>query len=220
MTKFACLGLFPLLFPVTAFSQDSPNYRTWTDARGRQAELAFIDFADGQLRIQDRSGKEFRLALNAFSEQDQKRFLDEQVERALTLSANNRKSEASELLETLTKVAPRYAPAVIWLAKSQASSGDTESAIESYKSYARLNPTDVEGPLNIARLLQQKGQSELAIFWFKRALEIDPNNASVNAEMNVAAGIPGSLPQQPAVESHDLGRPDSIARGSSGRNAR
>ncbi len=197
-----------LLLPLAGYSQEETlTFRGWTNAQGREADLAFVKIADGKLQMQNREGKSYTLALDTFSAEDQKRFLDEQVERALTLKSSNQNTSARELLRSLTRLDPQYAPAFFWQAKQRAESDDIEGAIESYRTYWQLDPKDVKGPLSIARLYRQQEQQELATLWYERAALLDPESDTLRAEMNEDTSAPSDTAG--TVDSTDSSTPDS-----------
>jgi tetratricopeptide (TPR) repeat protein len=170
-------------------AQDSPLvYRAWTNASGRRAELAFVAVVDGKLQMQSRAGQEFLLALDQFSETDQKFFCDQQIERAIALNVPGQADEAVAVLTTLITLAPSHAPAFLWLGDIRQQRQEWSPAIDAFKQYAALAPSDVQGPLRLARAYQQQSQRDLAKFWYQKGLELDPLNEEIKRGLDELEG--------------------------------
>lgn len=215
-----CIFSIVLFFAVARGSAEQDELfelRTWTDERGRTAELAFIEISDGKLRMRSKTGKEFILGLEQLSSDDQRYVMDTVVERAVSLKSDGRYGDAAALLESVIGVDPNYAPAFLWLGDTKYAAREWSAAAEAYKSYSNLVPSDLDGPRGAARaFLKQGNKEDLAKFWYKRALEIDPRNRELQAELDA---IEEPRPPEPpksrpttssrAVQGSAAGRSDS-----------
>ncbi|MDX1944085.1 MAG: tetratricopeptide repeat protein [Pirellulaceae bacterium] len=166
-----------------ARAQEAGEFRTWTNLSGKQAELAFIAVVDGKLKLKSRDGKEFLLALDQFSSADRKYFCDSQLEQAVTLNAQGLADQALQVATTITTLNPQHAPAFLWIGNQREKRQEWQLAVEAYKKYNALVPSDVEGPAGLARSFEKLGNNDLAKFWYQRALELDPLNEQYKAAL-------------------------------------
>lgn len=173
-----------IAWPTVAAAQQEPlDFRTWTDDKGRQAEMAFAGFQGNQLRMKTRQGKEYLFTADRLDAQEVKLLLDRQIEQAITIKANGSAGDAVALLQTVAAFDPQYAPAQLWLGNLHAQEEAWTMAADSYKEYARLKPDDVEGAQGAARIYAKQDNKDLAKLWYQRALEIAPDDQKIRQEL-------------------------------------
>jgi len=188
-TLLSCTWL--LIAGTLVVAQEQPlRFRDWTDARSRTAKMAFVGFADGKLKMRNPEGKEYSLSLDQLAEQDQQYLFDSQLERVIDLNSTGRVGEALLLLKSMTTIHPRYAPAFLWLGKLEYAEEDWDAALEAYKAHNALQPNNMEGSGGVARVYAKQDKTELAKFWYKRALDADPTDESLKAELAALDNMP------------------------------
>lgn len=128
----------------------------------------------------------------------------DRLETAVSFYSEKQYSAAAAQLQSLIESDPTRKEAYLWLGQTRAELQDWAAAREAYKKYADLAPQDVEGPRGVARSYEGEGQKDLALLWYRKALELEPGNQRLRqtvdqlAQDDPAAGPPQPSPKPPA----------------------
>lgn len=175
------LALFLVLIGNGVLHAQSQPLRTWKDTGGRTLEARFAGVENDNVLLLDKSDNELSVAMEKFSEADQVFVCDTLLETAIIHYGNEDFDAATKQLDSILGLRPKFAPAHLWKGKLHLKLESWESARFAFKEYSALNPDDAEGPRGVAIAYQQEDKSELALFWYKKAIEIDPNDAQSKA---------------------------------------
>jgi tetratricopeptide (TPR) repeat protein len=132
---------------------------------------------------------------------------DVRLERGVELFAGASYEEAAVVFGNLTKSAPDRKEAHFWLGRSLARVEKWTAAREALRRYVELAPGDSDGPREMARSYESVDNRELAVFWYKKVLDIAPDDrASVDAlrrldqaQAEIAAPAAASSGSSPAA---------------------
>jgi tetratricopeptide (TPR) repeat protein len=116
---------------------------------------------------------------------------DMRLERGVDLHAQGKYSEASIYFENLTRSNPERKEAFLWLGSADVKLKKTMAARDAFKHYAALAPRDVDGLIGVAETYETESNRDMAILWYKKGLDIDPNNERIrNALARMEGGAP------------------------------
>ncbi len=103
---------------------------------------------------------------------------------------------AAALLQSLSEADPTRKEAYLWLGHARAELQDWTAAREAYKKYVDRAPKDIDGLRGIARTYEGEGKKDLALLWYRNALEVEPGNERLRQAIDqLEAG--GASPAQP-----------------------
>ncbi len=125
------------------------------------------------------------------------------LESAVLLYAEQRFAEASVELQDLIASYPTEKDAYLWLGHSRVGLRDWPAALNAYEQYTALAPPDVVGLRTIARTYETAGNKELAAEWYRKALELEPQNAQLRQALDRVtsdgATVPPTSPSAPSA---------------------
>ncbi len=99
------------------------------------------------------------------------------------------------------KGSENYNKAIYHIAYSYDMKGDTDQAIETYKSALESNPDDKDLLFNLGRLYFSKEKLDDAIVMFKKVIELDPNDDE--SYLNVGQALIGGKNYQDALPYYE-----------------
>jgi Flp pilus assembly protein TadD len=102
--------------------------------------------------------------------------------KAYALSAAERNDEGLKLLTELSNEQPPY-PAAVFRLAGALSESEPAKAVELYKRYSSLEPYDPRGYHNTAVLYEELKQPAFAEAAYRKAIEVDPLDASTYASL-------------------------------------
>lgn len=120
---------------------------------------------------------------NVFAQNPSDNSYESRVEKAVTLHSQGAYLEAGSLLEALIQEHPNNKEAYLWLGHTREKMKKYNEARQAFEKYVQLAPDDAEGPYSIGKTYLLEGNKALAKLWFKRALDIDPGNASIKEDL-------------------------------------
>lgn len=130
----------------------------------------------------------------------------DRLEKAVSFYSEQQYSAAAAQLQPLIESEPTRKEAYLWLGHARAELQDWTAAREAYKKYAELAPNDIEGPRGVARSYEGAGKKDLALLWYRRALELEPRNErlrravdQLEAHEDPSAGLSQSSSEPSAV---------------------
>jgi tetratricopeptide (TPR) repeat protein len=134
----------------------------------------------------------------------------DRLERAVSFYSEKHYSEAAALLQSLTESAPDRKDAFLWLGKARFELQDWAAARNAYKKYVDLTPQDVEGPRAVGQTYEKEGNRDLALLWYRKALELEPRNDRLRQSIDrLEAGKspppPGTSSTQPESATEKTG---------------
>lgn len=132
----------------------------------------------------------------------------DRLEKAVSFYSEKQYSAAAAQLQPLIESDPTRKEAYLWLGHARAELQDWTAAREAYKQYADLAPKDIEGPRGVARSYQGEGKKDLALLWYRKALELEPGNErlrqavdQLEAHEGPSAGLSQSSSESPPAAS-------------------
>lgn len=102
--------------------------------------------------------------------------------KSYALYAADRRDEGLKLLTELSNEQPAH-PAAVYRLAAALSETEPAKAVEMYKRYSSLEPYDPRGYQNIAVLYENLKQTALAEAAYRKAIEVDPFDASTYASL-------------------------------------
>jgi tetratricopeptide (TPR) repeat protein len=129
----------------------------------------------------------------------------DRLEKAVSFYSDKQYSAAAAQLQPLVESDPTRKEAYLWLGHARAELQDWTAAREAYKKYAELAPKDIEGPRGVARSYEGEGKKDLALLWYRKALELEPGNKRLRRTVDQLAnedpseGLPQSSSGPPAA---------------------
>jgi tetratricopeptide (TPR) repeat protein len=142
------------------------------------------------------------LALVAASTTGRADSYQDRLERAVSFYSDKHFAEAAAILQSLVESNANRKDAYLWLGHSRSELQDWASARDAYKKYVDLAPKDVEGPRGVARTYESEGNRDLALLWYRKALELEPSNERLKqavARLDSSAAPPASPVAVPSL---------------------
>jgi len=117
--------------------------------------------------------------------QSQTRYMEEAYfESAMDQYQMGNYEAAVKSFEKFLELAPNDFNGHFFMARSYGFLGNTENAIKSYERSLEINdPKHVCAQRNMGIAIRGKGSNAEAMKWFKKALDIDPDNSETHIEM-------------------------------------
>ncbi len=128
-------------------------------------------------------------ALSPGIAQEEQSKLESLVQQAIRFSSEKKYEEAISILDQLTKAHPDRAVPFLWLGRAQFELGNLKAARDAFVRYSELAPTDVDGPLGVARTQRKAGNFGDSIAAYKKAAQVDPYNEVVKRELQEAERV-------------------------------
>lgn len=111
---------------------------------------------------------------------------DTDLENAVRLYSEKQLSEATRILQRLTTTSPDRKEAYLWLGKTHQQLKEWPAARAAFETYTRLAPNDPDGPRQLGKTYVEEGNFELAIYWYKKAVDLAPDNEDIQWELERA----------------------------------
>ncbi|MCP4896796.1 MAG: tetratricopeptide repeat protein, partial [bacterium] len=143
---------------------------------------------------------------------------DTDLQNAVRLYSERHLPEASRILERLTSMNPERKEAYLWLGKTNYRLEQWPAAQAALETYTQLAPTDPDGPRVLARTYLGEANHELAVLWFKKALDLAPDNDDIRWELERTQRLLDGTEEigQPAIVEDDEAKPGFWRKGVGG----